>query len=103
MILEVELISVPVLGRGEALGQVNVAVRLALKDPNTREFVRERTPKLRDAFFKSLYRDGGWGRISADNFDLDRVKGDFQKAADHILGAGLVEVLIHRAQLFLPR
>ncbi len=34
MILEVELVSVPVLGRGEALGQVEVAVRLALKDPN---------------------------------------------------------------------
>ena len=100
MVLEMEPLSVPVFARDKVLGQALVVIGLALEDPETRGLVRERMPRLMDAFFQYLYRDGSTGQFGKGILDLDRIKREFQLAADRILGAGIAEILIRRAQMY---
>jgi flagellar basal body-associated protein FliL len=92
-------LSVPVLSRDKALFQAYVEVALALGDADERKSVQARMPRLRDAFFTSLYRLGAEGQLETGAFDLDQLKRIFQRAADRILGRGAVEVLILQAHL----
>ncbi len=101
--LAMEGLSVPVLSRDKALLQAFVEVALALEDGDERKSVQARMPRLRDAFFTSLYRLGAEGKLEAGVFDLDQLKRIFQRAADRILGRGAVEVLILQVHLSRTR
>ena len=101
--LAMEAVIVPVLSDDKALLQAFVEVALALEDGDERRSVQERMPRLRDAFFTSLYRLGAEGKLEAGGFDLDQLKRIFQRAADRILGTGAVEVLILQVHLSRTR
>ena len=94
---------VPVLSRDKALFQAFVEVALAIAEADERKAVQARMPRLRDAFFTSLYRLGAEGHLEAGTFDLDQLKRIFQRAADRILGPGAVEVLILQVHLSRTR
>ncbi|MEE8247538.1 MAG: hypothetical protein V3S87_09780 [Alphaproteobacteria bacterium] len=94
---------VPVLSRDKALFQAFVEVALAIEEADERKAVQARMPRLRDAFFTSLYRLGAEGHLEAGTFDLDQLKRIFQSAADRILGQGAVEVLILQVHLSRTR
>lgn len=94
---------VPVLSRDKALFQAFVEVALAIEEADERKAVQARMPRLRDAFFTSLYRLGAEGHLEAGAFDLDQLKRIFQSAADRILGRGAVEVLILQVHLSRTR
>lgn len=103
MVLEMEPLIAPVFGPGKVLGHAYVAIRLSLKDRKLSKVVIAGMPWLGDAFFQYLHRYGWSGAFEDGKLDLDRLKRDFQYTADRILGAGVVEVLIHQAQLFQRR
>jgi hypothetical protein len=97
--LEIGALIVPVLDGDRALAQAIVEVALGLEDGDRRREVMARIPRLRDAFFTSLYRLGAEGRFAGGTFDLDQLKRVFQRSADRIVGPGTVVVLILQAHL----
>jgi len=92
---DLKVMVVPVLSQRQLLGHFNFLAVLELEDGVVRDDVTPYIPRLRDAMFEDMKRYVDRHSDILERVDLVRVKRVLQRAAERVMGEGLVrEVLL---------
>ena len=91
--IKLEPLISPVLDDRSIRGKITLRLRLHLLKPELEEKVRQRVPKLNDAYLNYMYRYGS-SAASSGIMQLDSVMGTFQRLTNKIMGKNVVTVMI---------
>ena len=91
--IKLEPLISPVLDERSIRGKITLRLRLHLLKPELEEKVRQRVPKISDAYLNYMYRYGS-SAASSGIMQLESVMGTFQRLTNKIVGKGVVAVLI---------
>lgn len=91
-------ISLPVFDGGEVIRQASLVLSLELAKGKSENDIAEKRPILRDAFIGALYAFYDRRHSEDRVIDAEAIKTRLQKAANRVLGPGVVQdVLIQQA------
>ncbi|MBI1272571.1 MAG: hypothetical protein GC131_00595 [Alphaproteobacteria bacterium] len=76
---------------------VSMIVAIQVKDLATSDKVREKLPRLIDAFTRSIYGHLDASKLHGEMVDLDFVKDRIIKAAEEIMGRGIIDDVLIQA------
>jgi flagellar basal body-associated protein FliL len=87
-------IVLPVIEANAVTRQVGILVTLELAEGQSLQTIEPKRRQLRDAFITELYRIYGW-RSTADHVVNEAlIKASLARAADRVLGAGVVRAVL---------
>ena len=83
----------PVLDDRSIKGKITIVLKLHMLKKGIEEKVRQRIPKLNDAYLNYMYRYGS-SAASTGVMQLESVLGTLQRLTDKVLGKGVATVLL---------